>query len=169
VDGTVNDRIEQFPFHAVTIEECYKYLQVGDDGNTSDERDEESPFECRGLTTVQAKERLDQYGYNELSKKTKKTIWQRIWYQIANVLVAILVVVSIVSAAQAIRFATIEPPDHDNVITNSIQVALLVSLIMYVYCKLKKSHLFLFFSSSTLPPPERTFFEKIRFLPDFAY
>lgn len=133
VGGVVNDRMEQFPYHARTIEECYKYLQVGGDGNYDSENASfASSYERRGLTTAQAKERLDQYRYNQLSESAKKTIWQRIWNQIANVLVAILLFVAVVSSAQAIRFATIEPPDRDSVITNCIQVALLVSLIMYV-------------------------------------
>jgi magnesium-transporting ATPase (P-type) len=127
--------MEPFPFHAVTKEDCYKYLEVGDiDNNSNDDSNDDallsSPYQQLGLTTAQAQERLDQYGPNQLSSRTQKTIWQRIWYQIANVLVAILVVVSVVSAAQAIRFATMTPPDQENVVTNSIQVALLVSLIM---------------------------------------
>ena len=132
VAGVVTDSTEQFPFHAVTKEECYKYLQVGNDSDDSEIESFSSAYERWGLTTAQAKERLDKYGPNELSMTTKKTIWQRIWYQIANILVAILLFVAVVSSAQAIRFATMEPPDKENVITHSIQVVLLVSLIMYV-------------------------------------
>jgi magnesium-transporting ATPase (P-type) len=119
-EGT-NTRMEMFPFHASSKEACYKYLEVG--SNES--------YDRLGLTTEQAKERLEKYGYNKLSEKTKKTIWQRIWHQVANVLVGILVFVAAVSAAQAIRFATVEP-DKQNVITNSIQVGLIAFVIMYV-------------------------------------
>lgn len=115
-------RMDMFPFHASSKEECYKYLEVGDSAS----------YDRLGLTTTQAKERLEKYGYNKLSEKTKKTIWQRIWHQVANVLVGILVFVAAVSAAQAIRFATVEP-NKENVITNSIQVGLIAFVIMYVY------------------------------------
>ena len=115
-------RMDMFPFHASSKEECYKYLEVGDSAS----------YDRLGLTTTQANERLEKYGYNKLSEKTKKTIWQRIWHQVANVLVGILVFVAAVSAAQAIRFATVEP-NKENVITNSIQVGLIAFVIMYVY------------------------------------
>jgi magnesium-transporting ATPase (P-type) len=117
-----NRRMEMFPFHASSKEECYKFLEVGHN----------AAYDRSGLTTAQAKERLEKYGYNKLSEKTKKTIWQRIWHQVANVLVGILVFVAAVSAAQAIRFATVEP-NKENVITNSIQVGLIAFVIMYVY------------------------------------
>lgn len=137
VDGRVaNDSIEIFPFHAVAIEDCYEYLGVGGFSNDNDSTDDAplssvASYERWGLTNTQVQERLHRYGYNQLSKTTQKTLLQRIWNQLANVLVAILVFVSAVSAAQAIRFATVES-DRESAITNSIQVALLVSLIMYV-------------------------------------
>lgn len=137
VDGRVaNDTIEIFPFHAVAIEDCYEYLGVGGFSNDNDSTDDAplssvASYERWGLTNTQVQERLHRYGYNQLSKSTQKTLLQRIWNQLANVLVAILVFVSAVSAAQAIRFATVES-DRESAITNSIQVALLVSLIMYV-------------------------------------
>lgn len=133
---TTHHHREPFPFHAVTKEECYKYLQVGGTSSTLEDDDHVSAsissYERDGLTTAQVLERRAMYGDNALSPTTPKTIWQRIWYQIANVLVVILMVVAVVAAAQAIRFATMEPPDRNNVTTQSIQVVLLVSLIMYV-------------------------------------
>ena len=118
-------RMEMFPFHASSKEECYKYLDVGNS----------AAYDRTGVTTAQAKERLEKYGYNKMSEKSKKTIWERIWHQVANVLVGILVFVAAVSAAQAIRFATVEP-NKENVITNSIQVGLIAFVIMYVYSKM---------------------------------
>jgi magnesium-transporting ATPase (P-type) len=117
-EGT-NTRMEMFPFHAFSNEECYNYLDVGNNAS----------HDHQGLTTEQAKERLEKYGYNKLSEKTKKTIWQRIWHQLANVLVGILVFVAAVSAAQVIRFATVEP-NREDVITNSIQIALIAFVII---------------------------------------
>ena len=46
-----------------------------------------------GLTTAEAKRRLEQYGENKLSEKEKVTLLQRIWKQVGNVLVGILVFV----------------------------------------------------------------------------
>ena len=116
-----SDRMEMFPFHASTKEACYKYLEVGSSGS----------YDRTGLTTAQAKERLEKFGYNKLSEKTKKTLLQRIWHQVANVLVGILVFVALVSAGQAIRFMTVEP-NKENVITNWILVALITFVIVYV-------------------------------------
>jgi magnesium-transporting ATPase (P-type) len=116
----VVNRMDMFPFHASTKEECFKHLGVSN--TTTHHRS--------GLTDSEAAERLNRYGPNKLTEKTKVTIWQRIWHQVANVLVGILVVVAVVSAAQAIRFATVEP-NQQNVITNSIQVALIAFVIMY--------------------------------------
>jgi magnesium-transporting ATPase (P-type) len=130
-EDAANARMAMFPFHASSKEECYKYLEVGDS----------AAYDRTGLTTAQAKERLEKYGYNKLSEKTKKTIWQRIWHQVANVLVAILFFVALVSAAQAIRFATVEP-NKENVITNSIQVGLIMFVIMYVHVSFISSFVF---------------------------
>ncbi len=116
------NRMEMFAFHATTKEACYKYLEVGDSAS----------YDRTGLTTAQAKERLEKFGYNKMSEKSKKSLLARIWHQVANVLVGILVFVAVVSAAQAIRFATVEP-NKENVITNSIQVALIAFVIMYVF------------------------------------
>lgn len=113
------NRMDMFPYHASSIEECLKHLGVS---NTTTHR-------RSGLTNSEVADRLNQYGPNKLSEKARVTIWQRIWHQVANVLVGILVVVAVVSAAQAIRFATVEP-DRQNVITNSIQVALIAFVIM---------------------------------------
>jgi magnesium-transporting ATPase (P-type) len=116
------NRMDMFPYHASTKEECFKHLGLSN--TTTHHRS--------GLTDSEAVERLSQYGPNQLTEKKKVTIWQRIWHQVANVLVGILVFVAAVSAAQAIRFATVEP-NQQNVITNAIQVALIAFVIMCVF------------------------------------
>ena len=108
-----------FPYHASTIEECFEYLKVPN----------KSTHHRTGLTDADAAARLLKYGPNQLSEKKKITIWERIWHQVGNVLVGVLVFVAVVSAAQAIRFATAEP-NKENVITNSIQVALIAFVIV---------------------------------------
>eukprot|EP00591_Stephanopyxis_turris_P005738 CAMPEP_0195510962 /NCGR_PEP_ID=MMETSP0794_2-20130614/3446_1 /TAXON_ID=515487 /ORGANISM="Stephanopyxis turris, Strain CCMP 815" /LENGTH=1019 /DNA_ID=CAMNT_0040638489 /DNA_START=99 /DNA_END=3158 /DNA_ORIENTATION=- len=80
-----------------------------------------------GLTTEEAASQLQQYGHNKLTEQDKKTIWQRIWDQVANVLVFILFVVAVVSAAQGI-LAIITGQDQA-IITNWIQVALIVLVV----------------------------------------
>ena len=107
----------EFPFHAKTIEECFAELKITD-----------PDFRKKGLTTEEAQKRLALYGPNKLSEKEKVTIWQRIWKQVANVLVGILVFVAGVSLAQAIRYS-IEGGESQNVVTNSIQVGLIITVI----------------------------------------
>lgn len=109
------DRMSMFPFHAKSKEECYAELGCPADLHKS------------GLTAADAAKRLEQYGPNKLTEKEKVTIWQRIWHQVANVLVGILVFVAIVSAVQAVR-ASIDD-FTDGVITNSIQVGLIAFVI----------------------------------------
>lgn len=101
-----------YPWHAKTSNECFSELGLKDDHLTT------------GLTTDEANVRLQKYGENKLSEKEKVTIWQRIYNQVANVLVGILVFVALVSA---IRAATIETTDGK--ITNTIQVVLIVFVI----------------------------------------
>jgi magnesium-transporting ATPase (P-type) len=117
-------RVQLFPFHASSSEECFKHLSVSNVETHS----------RTGLTTVEATERLERYGYNKLTEKRKKTIWERIWTQVANVLVLILVIVAAVAAAQAIQFASTKPRDNEGIVTNCIEVALIAFVIMYVSC-----------------------------------
>ena len=77
-----------------------------------------------GLSTAQAQQRFEKYGPNKLSEKEKVTLLQRIWAQVANVLVGILVFVAVVSA---IRAATADV--GEDVVTNTIQVGLIVFVI----------------------------------------
>ena len=77
-----------------------------------------------GLTTAEAKARLEQYGPNQLSEKEQITLLQRIWKQVSNVLVAILVFVAIVSLIKGI----ISKKGEDR-LTNFIEVGLIVFVI----------------------------------------
>jgi len=77
-----------------------------------------------GLTTAEAKARLEQYGPNKLSEKEKVTLLQRIWKQVSNVLVGILVFVAIVSLIKGI----ITTSSEDR-LTNFIEVGLIVFVI----------------------------------------
>lgn len=105
-----------FPFHAKTKEDCFAELGI----TTKD-------FVTTGLTSAEASQRLEKYGYNKLTEKEKVTLLQRIWHQVANVLVGILVFVAVVAAAQAIRAGV--AGDNQGVVTNSIQVGLIAFVI----------------------------------------
>ncbi|PEB50942.1 ATPase [Bacillus pseudomycoides] len=54
--------------------------------------------EQRGLTDEMVRNRLNQYGQNELVTKQKRTLWQRIFAQINDVLVYVLVIAALISA-----------------------------------------------------------------------
>jgi magnesium-transporting ATPase (P-type) len=104
--------IKQFPWHASTQDECFKELGLDD------------TLPSKGLTTEDAASRLTEYGRNQMTAKEKVTLLQKIWDQVANVLVGILVFVAVVSV---VRAATAD--NADDVTTNSIQVALIVFVI----------------------------------------
>ncbi len=70
------------PWHALTIEETLRVL--GTDPNT-------------GLTPEEAKRRLELYGYNELKEKPPPTFWERLWDQLSEFVVMILIVSAIIS------------------------------------------------------------------------
>lgn len=54
--------------------------------------------EQHGLTDEIVNERLKQYGFNELATKRKRTLWQRIFAQINDVLVYVLIIAALISA-----------------------------------------------------------------------
>ena len=95
-------------WHCMGKEEVMKMLEVPED------------IRRKGLTSAQAAERLAKYGPNQLSEKEKKTLLERIWAQVNNLLVGILVFVAVVSAIRAVT---------DDVVTNSIQVGIIVGVI----------------------------------------
>jgi magnesium-transporting ATPase (P-type) len=76
-----------------------------------------------GLSTEQAKARLEKYGPNQLTEKEKVTLLQRIWQQVNNVLVGILVFVAVVSL---IKGAISSGEDR---LTNFIEVGLITFVI----------------------------------------
>jgi Ca2+-transporting ATPase len=96
------------PWHAMTKAEVLAKLDLPDD------------IRKKGLTTEQAKARLLKYGENKLSEKKKVSLLEKIWNQVNNVLVLILIIVAVVSLIRAIT---------SNPVTNSIQVGIIVGVI----------------------------------------
>ena len=77
-----------------------------------------------GLSSAEAEKRLEEFGPNKMSEKERKSLLRRIWEQVNNVLVGILVVVAVVSAAKAFTAKTTE-----DAITNWLEVALIIFVI----------------------------------------
>ncbi|KAL3938147.1 MAG: hypothetical protein SGBAC_006877 [Bacillariaceae sp.] len=96
-------------WHAMTKEEVLSSLQLPEDHQTE------------GLSTEEATIRLEKYGRNMLSSKKKKTLLEKIWEQIANVLVGILLFVAAISI---VRVFTDDP------VTNGIQVGIIIGVII---------------------------------------
>lgn len=102
-------------WHALTKEEALAHL-----GCSPNSRRE-------GLTSQEAKARLERYGPNQLTEKEKVTLLQRIWKQVNNVLVGILVFVAVVSLAKGISTS------GEDRVTNFIEVGLITFVITYVF------------------------------------
>lgn len=98
-------------WHALSKEDCCGLLGVN------------ANIRSTGLTTAEAQQRLEQYGPNQLSEKEKVTLLQRIWKQVNNVLVAILVFVAIVSLIKGIISS------GEDRLTNFIEVGLITFVI----------------------------------------
>lgn len=98
-------------WHCMTKEEVLKELDLPAD------------IRKKGLTDAQAAERLEKYGENKLTEKEKETLLQKIWNQVNNVLVGILVFVAIISVVTAI--AKIGSP-----LQSWIQVGIIAGVIM---------------------------------------
>ena len=111
-DNEPEERAPQPPWHVMSIEDTVSELKLGAD------------LPQVGLTSAEAARRLEEFGLNKLTEGKKKTLLERIWAQVANVLVLILVVVAVVSAFRA-AFAD----NSDDVVTNTIQVALITGVI----------------------------------------
>ena len=77
-----------------------------------------------GLTTGDAQKRLAEYGPNQLTEKRKVTLLEKIWAQVSNVLVGILVVVAVVSFVKAIT-----ADSSETALTNWIEVGLIAGVI----------------------------------------
>jgi len=98
------------PWHTYSIEESIKVMGL------------KTELASTGLSTDEAAARLEKFGSNAMTEKVKTTIWQRIWHQINNVLVYVLITVAIVSLVQAIT----TPSQR---FTASFQVALITGVI----------------------------------------
>lgn len=99
-------------WHAMSVEEVVAALGL------------KSDVVKMGLSSEDASERLERFGPNKMTEGVKKTLCQRIYDQVANVLVGILVFVAVISAIRA-GVAT----DANTIVTNSIQVFLIVLVI----------------------------------------
>lgn len=102
---------DETQWHAITYSEAATTLGLAKDIRT------------KGLTTAEAKQRLEQYGPNQLSEKETKTLLQRIWTQLYNVLVGILVFVAIVSLIKGIITT------GESRVTNFIEVGLITFVV----------------------------------------
>lgn len=109
--GVLASTEDSTPWHVMSYEDAAGYL--GLPGNVRQE----------GLSSKQAKDRLEQFGFNQLSEKEKVTLLMRIWKQVNNVLVGILVFVAVVSL-----FKGIVSSGEDRV-TNFIEVGLITFVI----------------------------------------
>ena len=70
------------PFHALPINEALREL------NSNAER---------GLTSQEVADRLQKFGYNELPKPEKETIWEKLKEQFSDLLVRILCLAAVIS------------------------------------------------------------------------
>jgi len=103
---------QAYPWHAKSKDECFAELGLSQDLLRS------------GLSTAEAQKRFETFGPNRLTEKEKTTLLQRIWAQVANVLVGILAVVAIVAAVKA---ATAK--NSEDRVTNLIEVGLICFVI----------------------------------------
>lgn len=104
--------VQTFPWHAKTTEECFQELGCAEDHLK------------KGLSTEEAERRFAKYGANKLSEKDKKTLLRRIYDQVANILVGILVFVGVVSAIRGITATNGQAR-----VTDWIEVGLIVFVI----------------------------------------
>jgi magnesium-transporting ATPase (P-type) len=107
---------EQAPWHTMSVAESIEKMGLKDDLPKS------------GLSTDEAASRLTKYGPNQLTEKEKKTIWQRIWHQINNVLVYVLLTVAVVSAIQGVQYVVMGNTGQ-NIFSAWFQVGLILGVI----------------------------------------
>jgi magnesium-transporting ATPase (P-type) len=105
-------KVDDFAWHAMTKEDATSALGLGAD------------IRSKGLSSAQAKQRLEEYGPNQLSEKVQKSLLQRIWAQLYNVLVGILVFVAVVSLIKGII-----SDDAESRVTNFIEVGLITFVV----------------------------------------
>jgi P-type Ca2+ transporter type 2C len=82
LEKTGKAQVEQQEWHALKPEEVLSHLKV--EGN--------------GLTTAEAKKRLEYYGPNQLKEAPRPSFWQMLWEQLNNFVVILLIVASVISA-----------------------------------------------------------------------
>jgi len=112
-----NPQSDQAPWHTMSIDETIKKMRCPEGLRKS------------GLSPDEAASRLTKYGPNRMTEKEKVTLLQRIWHQINNVLVYVLMVVAVVSLIQAVT------TDNGNTrFTAWFQVCLIVSVITLNTC-----------------------------------
>eukprot|EP00590_Aulacoseira_subarctica_P010427 CAMPEP_0172434166 /NCGR_PEP_ID=MMETSP1064-20121228/70483_1 /TAXON_ID=202472 /ORGANISM="Aulacoseira subarctica , Strain CCAP 1002/5" /LENGTH=1119 /DNA_ID=CAMNT_0013182365 /DNA_START=98 /DNA_END=3458 /DNA_ORIENTATION=- len=111
--GISQGREEVHAWHVLTIQETVSRLKANED------------LVDVGLSTAEAQRRLQVYGPNKLTEKEKTSMLVRIWRQLNNVLVFILVVVAVVSAVRAIM-----AHDAEERTTNWIEVGLITLVIV---------------------------------------
>ena len=70
-------------WHAIGPEEVLESLEV--------------PVET-GLSDAEAKERLDEFGYNELEEQPGRTFWEKLWEQINSFVIWLLIAAAAISA-----------------------------------------------------------------------
>ena len=117
-DDLKDDKIKNaISWHTIDQEETILKLRAREDLLTT------------GLTTDEAAARLEEYGPNKMTEAVKETLCEKIWKQIANVLVCILVVVALVSGARAIVEYLRPEPNGQTILTSWIQVALITGVI----------------------------------------
>jgi len=108
-DGVNEEELKPQPdWHVLTVQEVFNELELPENHRST------------GLSDADAQARLEKYGRNMLSGKKKKTLLEKIWEQVANVLVGILVFVAVISLVRAIL---------DDPVTNGIQVAIITGVI----------------------------------------
>jgi len=106
--------VDAQPWHTMTKEEVIKVMELPDD------------IRKVGLTSAQAEERLAKYGENKLTEKEKETLLQKIWNQVNNILVLILVIVALISLVSAF----VIPNDVNPSYTSWIQIAIILGVII---------------------------------------
>ena len=102
------------PWHTMSKEDVIKELDL--------------PSDIRkiGLTSAQAAERLEKYGENKLTEKEKETLLQKIWNQVNNILVLILVIVAVISLISVF----VIPKEINPRYTSYLQIAIIVGVIV---------------------------------------